>query len=644
MKLIRVTLLTFLCLSFLGASEKININFKDLKIMDLIKITSKIIDKNILLTQNIKGKVDFISNKPVDKKELVKILIYVLESKGFTLVESSEILRIVKLNETVKSNAPIVNQNNEETFYQMVTEIFTVQNSNVDYIVSKVRHLLSKTGKLVTNKESNSLVITDFKDNIKTIKKVVYIMTKGAKKSTLTFELKNIKSSDAKRTLDAVAKSVFNEKVETQKVAVIENKNNNSLVLVGSLKNITYLKNYISKIDSNESLVKREVKVISLKNVEANNVIKIIDAIIGKKQYIDAEAKPLSSVDEETNSIIIMGPSDEIEYIEALVNELDKDKLQVYVEAKIIEVSETKTKNIGLKYGLAGGRSSSYGIGTLAASLSGSVFPLPDEASALVTLPENLTRGIALGATLNLLKENQAADIVSEPSILCINNKESSIYVGETRSISTSSTTGSTTSTSYTREDIGLTLKVKPRISNENKVTLEIETVLEDADGTTSSDGVPPDTTKKEVKTSAIVSNGEAVIIGGLIKNKIDTVNTKIPFFSDIPVLGNLFKNKERVKDKINLVVIVTPYIIPKSKDLTYIRRQLSQLKTLEDRYSKDLELRLEERKFELEKENLQREKRKEELEKDREKFYKNLEVKPKKSNEDDFNLDMSIE
>ena len=238
MKLIRIVFYILILNSLSIADEKININFKDLKIMDLVKITSKIIDKNILVTENIKGNVDFISTKPLDKKDLVKILIYSLEAKGFTIVQSDNIMRIVKLNEGAKNNVPVVNGNKNNLYYQMVTEVFPVHNANADYIASKIRHLISKTAKLVTNKESNSLILTDFKDNIKTVKKVVSVMTYGAKKSIEIIELKNINAADAKKSLDAVAKSIFNEKIETEKVSIISNADNNFLVIVGKNQNI----------------------------------------------------------------------------------------------------------------------------------------------------------------------------------------------------------------------------------------------------------------------------------------------------------------------------------------------------------------------------------------------------------------------
>ena len=595
MKLIRIVVLVFI-LVFQGlAEEKININFKDLKIMDLVKITSKIIDKNILITEEIKGNVDFISNNAVEKDELIKILGFVLESKGYSLVQSENMLRIVKLDDSSNSNVPIMNTTDYDGAHlSMVTEIFTVYNADVDYVASKIRHLITKSGKMVTNKDSNTLVITDFKDNIDTVKEVVSIMTNGGKRDISIVELQNMKAVDAKKSLDAIVKSLYNDKIETEKVAVIDNKDNNSVVIIGKKENINYLEKYIKNADLRGSLIQKEVKVFPLKNVEAINVIKILDSIIGKKAYIDPNDKPLSSVDEESNAIVVMGPADELESIEGLLIELDKEKGQVYVQARIIELNDELVDQIGISYGLFGGTVGSNGLATFSSSLNGGSTTISDVTSLLELKIPDITSGLALGASLNLLKQNGALDVVSEPSILAINNKESSIYVGETISVKTSSsiTDGGTTNENYQREDVGLTLKVKPRISNDIKVTLEINTILEGVKTTVTTSG-NADTSKKEIKTTAILNNGESVIIGGLIENKEESTKQQVPLLGDIPLFGELFKNKAINTKKNNLVVIVTPYLIPQTKDITFVRNQLAELKSMEDKYLEDSLIRL---------------------------------------------------
>ncbi|MFA7091456.1 MAG: secretin N-terminal domain-containing protein [Arcobacteraceae bacterium] len=442
------TLLLFLfTLELFAQSELSTVNFSDLSVNKLIEISSKVLNKNIVSTEPIEGKVDFVSHAPINQAQLLEVLMTVLNAKGYTVEDNGTLLKIKKMDD--------------------VSE--------------------------VSQKEEQFL------------------------------------------------------------------------------------------------------EIMILKNAEAKSVLPIIQEIFNHKSYAKNQPKPLISQDAETNAIIVYASKKDTQHIEKLIENLDKHRLQVYVEAKIIELSENKTKNLGIKYGLSAASATSSNIFTLGANLGGVVNALDASTSALFTIPtQTLTSAVALGATLNILKTNQAIDIVSEPSVLCVNNKESSIYVGETKSFQTglSVTDGGKTNTTFQREDIGLTLKVKPRISSDNKVILEIETILEDAKELQLNQ-TNPDTTKKEVKTTAIVNNGESVILGGLIKSKNDVLNTKTPFLGDIPLLGELFKHTKDVQDKVNLVVIMTPYIIPQSKDLTFIREQLFQLKNLEEQYTTRLEERL---------------------------------------------------
>ena len=511
MKLLLVFFLIFSFSSQANTDDKININFKDLKISDFIMITSKIINKNILFTDKIEGIMDFIPNKEVSKSDLLKILDFVLEEKGYVLIDEKNILRVVK----------------------------------------------------------SSMI----------------------EKDTLIIKLNNLKASEAKKKIDLISAMKFNK--EEQKIAIIEDENNNSLTLLGQKKDLKFLSDYIRTIDNTNISNKKDIKIFPLKNVEASTVVKILEEIINKKEFINPNDKPLFSIDNESNSIVIMGFAEEISQIDELIKELDKEKTQVYVQARIIEVNDELVNQIGVSYGIFGARASNNVLSSFSSSLNNA--DIPTLSIEGLKIPD-LTSGLALGASLNLLKQNGALDIVSEPSILAINNKESSIYVGETISIKVSSsvTDGGTIKENYEREDVGLTLKVKPRISNDTKVTLEIEAILEGVKTTQTISG-NADTSKKQIKTTTILNNGESVIIGGLIENKIESTNQKVPVLGDIPLFGELFKNNINNSKKNNLVIIVTPYLIPKTKDITFVRNKLSELKNLEDKYLADSLVRLKE-------------------------------------------------
>lgn len=361
---------------------------------------------------------------------------------------------------------------------------------------------------------------------------------------------------------------------------------------------INFKKKVVLKSSSNNNLFINDV--VFLENANAKTIGNILDKIVSKRKF-DKNKKPIIAIDEELNSIIISATLKELNNIKNLIAKLDRVNEQVYIKAVIVELDNDLIQDIGIKYGILGGKSYSGGLYTFSSSLNGGTGISIDTQSIGLTIP-NVTSTLALGASLSLLKKTYGLDIISEPSILCINNKQSSIYVGETISIQTGTTItdGGNTSNTYEREDIGLTLKVKPKVSKEKRVNLEITTLVEDIKNRDISN-INPDTTKKEIKTQAILNNGESVIIGGLIEKKSEKSVQKIPFAGDIPLIGELFKNRTSNAKNKNLVVIITPYIVPKNRDLTYVREELSKLKSLEDQFLEKVLIRLREKKLKKE-------------------------------------------
>lgn len=432
------TFLFFLIFVTNSFSQAININFNNLTTQNLIKITSKLLEKNIFFDQPIEGKVSFISNGKVDKKNILEILSKELQAKGYEIKE-----------------------------------------------------------------DKNDLIITKKK------KALVVIP---------------IKHTDAKKVLDQIKELLSNE---------------------------------------------------YLKNLQINSSI---------------------TFNKENNSLVIISSPDYITTLESFIKELDRPSQQVYVEAKILEVSKSKVENFGVQYGLNGFNAAGSTLTTLSSVVNGA--GLVDtlslgELGLLGYSPLTMRHGLSLGIAINLLNQNKALNVISEPSLLCVNNKQSSIYVGETQAIATGTTVGTTTTTNYQREDIGLKLSVTPRVAQNNKVTLNINTILEDVKQTQSTISGIPNTDKKEIITTAIVENGESVVLGGLIKNKLENIEDSIPILGDIPLLGELFKNKYQINDKVNLVIIVTPYIIPKEKDITFIRDQLARLEILTQKITNDVDQKL---------------------------------------------------
>jgi len=419
--------------------------------------------------------------------------------------------------------------------------------------------------------------------------------------SSYNINYNNLTTQDLiKVTAKMLKKNIFFEEKVEGKVHFVSYQKIDKNNILGILKADLQTKGFSLKEYENRIIIKKDetdFTIVSIKNLDAKTVLDQLKEMLENKYFKELQLSSSITHNKENNSLMIVGSMDTIEIVKELISQLDKPQQQIYVEAKILEISKTKVNNIGAKYGLNGFNATGSTLTTLSSLInsSGSVDPLNlTELGIYGYTPLTMKHALSLGVAINLLNQNKALNVISEPSLLCLNNKTSSIYVGETQAIATGTTVGTTTTTNYQREDIGLKLSVTPRISKENKVTLSISTLLEDIKQTQTTLNGIPNTDKKEIITTAIVENGESVVLGGLIKNKLEEVEDRVPFFSSIPLFGEIFKNRYEINDKVNLVVIITPYIVPENKDLTFIRDQLAKLDLLTQKATQELETKLE--------------------------------------------------
>ncbi len=584
------TLVLLICGHVLWGREQVNISFSKLAIDDFIGLVAKISGKNILVHQRINGDVNLITTAPVYDDEVMGILISVLEAKGYTLIQNGSVYEVLLSADAASSNAPVVAPGRHVRGDTMATQAIRVNGENVDVIASKIRYLISKNAKLMTIKESNTMLVTDYPANIETVKAVIAHIDRDASQVLKIVEVAHADVKQLHKQLSDIAANLFNSRVETETVKILLNTDINALIFIGPESNIAKLETIVSELDREQNY-DEVVQIINLKNSDADNVLASLNDIVSKQTYADASLKPNISANKEINAIIMIGSPGVIKSLKHVITELDKEKYQVYVQARIVEINNNDSEKIGLKYGLEGGIANSSSLYTFASNFGGSAFTLSSTVSDifkadLVSALGTVDQALALGAALDFLQTNNASKTVSNPSILCVNNQESSIYVGKTISIQTGETTGSAgTTASYQREDVGLTLKIKPRVSSGEKVTLDIETILENVIGNENS--TQPVTTKQNVVTQSILRHGESIIIGGLVKTYETDTETKLPLLGDIPLLGMFFTHHATEEQQDNLLVILTPYVIDKSEKLSELQHQLGELGRLQKAYNK---------------------------------------------------------
>jgi len=624
MKFSKLTMGVLLTFAVQAKAEKVHVDFTNLSINDFVKMVGKVTGKNILINGEIKGKINFVSNEDIEKSELIPLANAILESKKMTLVNKGDYYQVVKSSTAAGQGLPVTS-NISSGGNTMKTVVFQLSNVNAAVIRTKIKPLLHKSAKVVSFKKNNLLAITAYPRTLKSIKLLIdKIENKQAKQSRI-IRLQNARVKDVFSNVQSMSKALFPQDIISEKVDVMQDVNGNAIILVGKRRNIARIENYIKQLDLEGEGNTQKMHVIPLENSNVEDMEKILTKIVPQMTGAGAGpgggpgggkgGKPLPKAviasDVERNALVVLATTEQYQNIFETVKLLDVEKSQVYIQAKIVEVNTNLAENIGLKYGFNGGSITSNGLFSLAGNAGASPLAL---SSSLLGFLNNQTTSFdnngnaytsnerafefgkvsevfALGAQLDLLKQNGAAQILSKPSVLSTNNKESSIYVGRTQSILTQaqqSTQGaSAVINNYSREDIGITLKVKPRLSSNNKVSLEIETTIEDILPGSGTSADRPTTTKRSVKTNAIVNHAETIILGGLIKSADGKSITKIPILGDIPIIGRLFTSKGDSGSKVNVVIYITPYIIKKSSDLSSLRRHLDELEAIQQQYNK---------------------------------------------------------
>jgi len=630
MKLTKIVLSVLLVLSvgLQAEEEKVDVNFRNLSVKDFIEMVSKITQKNILIENELKGKINFVSQTPIKKSSLLPLANSILSSKGLTIVDQGEYYKVVKAATAAGEGLEVSSSVDGDT---MKTVMFPLKNSNAAVIRAKIKPLLHKSAKVISFKENNVLAITARPRTLRSISKVIKAVEERGEKKSVVVKLQNSSVKDLFTNAQNMSKKLFPQTIESEKVDIFKDEATNSIILVGKAENNNRMIKYIKKLDMKGEDQTQKMYVLRLKNSNVEEMEKIMSKLVSQMNNVAIKqpkkgGKPPSKAmvvsDIERNALIILATGEQIKNIRDTVRRIDIPKVQVYVKAKIVEVDSSLAEQIGMKYGMEGGTITSTGLFTMAANMgAASLNVSPALTSFLNTtnyqgqdsqgnpiysneqafsFPAGANKIFALGAKLDLLQKNGAAHLLSEPSVLCTNNKEAEIYVGQTMSILTQgqqSTTGvSNIVNNYSREDIGLALKVKPRLSSNNQVTLEIEVKIEDLDPSSEQIADRPTTTKRTVKTNAIVKNGETIVLGGLIKRVGGKGISKIPYLGEIPVFGELlFTHHSDVEREQNVVIYLTPYIVRKSGDLQKLKNLLSELDEVQVRYNKLVEKALKE-------------------------------------------------
>ncbi|WP_292657740.1 type II secretion system secretin GspD [Nitratifractor sp.] len=618
--LLAISLIVISLWSEVPKNDEIRLNIQNMEIKKFVEMIGKITDKNILINSDLKGKINFISNRPIKKSSLFSLANSILSSKGYALIDHGDFMEVVRAAEAAGRGIPVSENVQGET---MRTVLFPLKRSNASVIRAKIRPLLDRNAKVVSFKENNILAVTAYPKTLRSIKTLINAIENTGNQGSVVIKLKHAGVNDVYGNAVNMAKQLFPQTIPGEKVGIYKDEPSNSIIVVGKKKNVMKMVRYIKQLDRKGESVNQRMYVIPLKNSNVEDMEKILGKLVaqmnnisikkGRKGSANASQKAMVVSDVERNALIVLATGEQYRNIMQVVHRIDVEKPQVYIRARVVEINNKLAQEIGARYGFEGGVITPHGLFSLGGNFGGgssvqvsqnllNAFggQSSDGNSSSPFNFSNVKALFSLGVQLNLYKQDGAAHVLSEPSILCTNNQESELFVGETRSILTSSASGDNqndlTRNNYERKDIGLTLKVKPRLSSNNKVALTVDAIIEDVDDSSGYNSPTPTTYKRKVTTNAIVQNGQTVIIGGLIKNIASAANNKIPILGDIPVIGRLFQDEGKAERKVDLVIYLTPFIVRHSRDLTKLRTFLSNLEEIQERYSRFIKERIEDK------------------------------------------------
>ncbi len=540
------------------------LNFNDVEISEFINVMSRILGKNIILSDKVKGKITISSAKRVPVDDAFDLMKSILEIKGFAVVETQNLIKIVPVKEAIKKNVEVIvdgddiNLENDDT----VTVLIEITNTGASDILNVLRTLKSPETDIVLFAPLNTLI---FSGNSGEINGLIKIAT------TLDKKAATIKDPD------------YDNLSQEGNIHVVHLENADAVKLADVLSRIPFSEN--AKINTQRTQAPPAGEKRPGADSQQSNV-KL--SIIANK---------------ETNSLLISASPDEFREIYAIVKQLDSVRPQVLIEATIVEVNAESSWGLGIDWSLAGesgihqfGGSSVMGSVpsySTPSGLSGKTLAVPLNPGAM-TIGYISDTSILNFALLNASGTDKNINILSTPHILTLDNHEAEINVAEEIAVPTNSRITDENTVYYTFEykSVGLKLKITPHINRGNMIALELFTevnsILGETKYLTSGTIIPPDLGKRDMKTKVAVPDGETIVVGGLMRNQKVETETKVPILGDIPLLGWFFKSKSSENTKTNLLIFITPRVVTETEKIKAITEEKQdEMKKIQDSYKK---------------------------------------------------------
>jgi general secretion pathway protein D len=567
-------------------------NYRDADIRVVAEQVAQVIGRTIIVDPRVRAQVTVLSNAPMSPPAFYRLFQSVLEVHGFVALDSGDALQIVP-----DANARF------GAGSDYVTQAIVLENIAAAQLVPILRPLLPQSAHLAAHPTSNSLIVADRPQNIQRILTLIRRMDQAGTEDVEVVPLENAGADDVVRMLNALNQAA-QAAGGTPPVQVISDPRTNSVLLAGTGPSRLRYRALIAHLDTptaqgGNSLVRY------LNYADAEDLATKLQAQFGgsgsgggggaAKPGAPAEGGAANNgpvtiwADAGTNALVINAPERVRQDMMAVINQIDIPRLQVQVDAIIVEITESKAAQIGTTW-LLNGADNDKALGiTNFSSTTGSITQLAQAGTgatpSLSSIPQGITAaigrlrdgGTSWAALLNALRGDADTNVVATPQIVTLDNEEAEIKVGQQVPFVTGQFTNTGSASVGTvnpfqtiqRQEVGTKLKITPQINEGSGVKLKIEqeTSSISAGATGAVDLV---TNNRTISTSVFVHDGDMLILGGLIDDQMRNNEQRVPGLGRIPGLGWLFRARKTERTKTNLMVFIRPIILHDEMDAQF--------------------------------------------------------------------------
>ena len=604
-----------------AAEDPVTLNFVNADIEAVAAAIGKMTNRNFVIDPRVRGTINIVSARPVPSSAVYGIFLSALRLQGFTAVESGGLTKILP-EADAKLHAGPVGSRGAASGNQLQTQVYTLKYTSAAQLMAVLRPIISPNNTIAAFAGNNSLVITDYGDNLRRIESIIEAIDRaGGGGEPVVIPLRFAAVADVMQTLgrvmpDGVPGSPGQAAAidASSRLYVAQDARTNSIVVRSeNPARVEQVRALVSQLDVQTGTA-ANVHVVYLKNAEATRVAQTLRGILsgeaapvatsapgaggaqGGAQQSGVAQPPIAQwgvgpamtqgggmvqADAASNALLISAPDAVFAHIKAIIEKLDVRRAQVYVEALIVEITADKAAEFGVQWQAVPdvstnatrgfGGTNFTGTGTGANILDASINPLTLGTGINVGVVRGQVTIPGVGVVTNLamlaraLETDANANVLSTPNLLTLDNEEALIIIGQNvpfitgQYAQTGSATTATPFQTIERRDVGLTLRVKPQVSEGGTVRLQI---YQEASAVRDATPAGPVTDKRAIESTVLVDDGQIIALGGLVQDDVRMGIEKVPVLGDIPLLGLLFRYETRKQTKTNLMVFLRPVVL----------------------------------------------------------------------------------